>query len=145
MKTGCLAQPVFSMLSTSMLKHRDGFTVVELLVTIVVSGVIISAIFALFMTIQGTQRSAILMSSATRAGEAKIESLRNLTYTSLPLGETDFTSELPSNLRGAKGTLIVTDKEAGIRRVDITITYKDSSKERRVELSSLIGRLGIGQ
>jgi len=128
-----------------MLKHRDGFTVVELLVTIVVSGIIISAVFALFMTIQGTQRSAVLMSSATRAGETKIESLRNLTYSSLPLGTTDFTGELPDNLRDRQGTLVVTDKEAGIRRVDVTITYKDGSKERRVELSSLIGRLGIGQ
>lgn len=133
------------MLSISMLKQRDGFTVVELLVTIVVSGIIISAVFALFMTIQSTQRSAVLMSSATRAGETKIESLRNLTYTSLPLGETDFTSELPDNLRDRQGTVVVTDKEAGIRRVDVTITYKDGSKERRVELSSLIGRLGIGQ
>lgn len=130
------------------MKGRDqGFTIVELLVTTVVAGLVIIAVTSLFITIERTQRSTQLLETATRAGEQQIESLRNSNYGSLTPGETiTFTDNLPDRLPSPRsGTVAVSEPTTGVRRVDVTITYRDGSKEKEVELSSLIGQLGIGQ
>lgn len=127
---------------------RDtGFTIVELLVTTVVAGLIIVAVTSLFITIERTQHSTQLLETATRAGEQEIESLRNSNYGSLTPGQTiNFTSSLPNSLPAPRtGTVVVSEPTTGVRRVDVTIKYRDGSKEKNVKLSSLIGQLGIGQ
>lgn len=130
------------------MKGRDtGFTIVELLVTTVVAGLIIIAVTTLFITIERTQRSTQLLETATRAGEQQIESLRNSNYGALTPGETiTFTNNLPSRLPSPRtGTVVVSEPTTGVRRVDVTISYKDGNKQKQVRLSSLIGQLGIGQ
>lgn len=130
------------------MKGRDaGFTIVELLVTTVVAGLIIIAITSLLITIERTQHSTQLLETATRAGEQEIEALRNSNYGALTPGETiTFTNNLPDQLPTPRsGTVAVSEPTTGIRRVDVTITYRDGGKQKNVQLSSLIGQLGIGQ
>ncbi len=124
-----------------------GFTIVELLVTIVVAGLIIVAVSTLFITIERTQHSTQLLETATRAGEQQIESLRNNNYNSLTADSTiDFTSSLPPNLPSPRTAVVhVTEPMADVKRVDVTVTYRDGTKPKSVKLSSLIGQLGIGQ
>lgn len=125
---------------------QSGFTLVELIVAIVVIGLLVTGVTSLYITIEGTQRKTRLLESATRAGEKKLEELRNNHYNSLPDGETSFTSELPSDLPDPKtGTILVSEPTPGVKRVDLNITYKDGSANKEVELSSLIGVLGLGQ
>lgn len=130
-----------------MKQNEGGFTIVELVVTTVVTGLIVVAVASLFITIERTQHSTQLLETATRAGEQQIESLRNNNYGSLTPGSTiTFTNNLPPNLPTPRsGTAIVSEPVSGVRRVDITITYRDGSKQKNVKLSSLIGQLGIGQ
>lgn len=80
-------------------------------------------------------------------GEKKIEELRNNHYNSLQNDSViTFTNELPDTLPSPRsGTVSISEPVAGIKRVDLNITYKDGSKDREVELSSFIGVLGIGQ
>jgi type II secretory pathway pseudopilin PulG len=127
--------------------NQGGFTIVELVVTTVVTGLIVVAVASLFITIERTQHSTQLLETATRAGEQQIESLRNNNYGSLTPGQTiTFTNDLPEELPSPRsGTVVVSEPSAGIRRVDITVTYRDGSKQKDVKLSSLIGQLGIGQ
>lgn len=130
------------------MKGRDqGFTIVELLVTTVVAGLIIVAITSLLITIERTQHSTQLLETATRAGEQEIESLRNSNYGALTPGQTiTFTNSLPSELPTPRSaTVAVSEPTTGVRRVDVQISYRDGSKEKVVKLSSLIGQLGIGQ
>ncbi|MBA2279102.1 type II secretion system protein [Candidatus Saccharibacteria bacterium] len=128
-------------------RSQAGFTIVELLVAIVVIGMIIVGITNLYITIETTQRKTYHLELATRAGERQIESLRNQQYSSLTPGvDIDFTSELPADLHSPKtGTIEVSEPSAGLRRVDLAITYKDGADQRTVQLSSLIGVIGIGQ
>lgn len=135
------------MLNISMNGRDAGFTIVELLVTTVVAGLIIVAVTSLFITIERTQHSTQLLETATRAGEQQIEALRNNNYGSLTPGDTiTFTNSLPSVLPSPRtATAAISEPSDGIRRVDVTISYRDGSKQKRVELSSLIGQLGIGQ
>lgn len=127
--------------------REGGFTIAELVVTLVVTTLIVTAILSLFLTINRTQHSTILTEAATRAGEQQIESLRNNQYASLDPDTTiTFTDKLPSTLPEPRSaTAAISEPSSGLRRVDITIRYQDSGKQKEVKLSSLIGQLGIGQ
>lgn len=130
-----------------MKRNEGGFTLIELIVTIVVTGLIIIAITTLFITIERTQHRTQLLETATRAGEQQIEALRNNNYNSLTAGSTiNFTNDLPDSLPSPRsGTVAVSEPTEGVKRVDVTVSYRDGSKTRDVKLSSLIGQLGIGQ
>lgn len=130
-----------------MKRDEGGFTLIELIVTIVVTGLIIIAITTLFITIERTQHRTQLLETATRAGEQQIEALRNNNYNSLTAGSTiDFTDDLPASLPSPRsGTVAVSEPTEGVKRVDVTVSYRDGSKTKDIKLSSLIGQLGIGQ
>lgn len=128
-------------------KNESGFTIIELLVTITFFSLVVIGIVNLYITIETAQRKSYHLEIATRAGETKIESLRNSQYGNLE-ADTDmnFTDELPADLPEPKtGIAHISEPEAGLKRVDVTITYKDGSKSKTVKQSSLIGIVGIGQ
>lgn len=126
---------------------QSGFTLVELIVAIVVVGLLVTGVTSLYITTETTQRKTRLLETATRAGEKKIEELRNNHYNTLENDSTiDFTDELPSTLPGPRsGTVAVTEPTPGVKRVDLNITYKDGQIAKEVELTSMIGVLGLGQ
>lgn len=130
-----------------MKRNEHGFTLVELMVTMIVAGIVITSISTMFLTIQRTQRRTAYLESATRAAQRQVEVLRNRQYNQLTPGvDIDFTSSLPDSLLAPRtGTVEVSEPTAGLRKVDITVTYRDGSDTRPVKLSSLIGVLGITQ
>jgi prepilin-type N-terminal cleavage/methylation domain-containing protein len=130
-----------------MKKRDDGFTIPELLVVMVIVGVLVIGIAAVFMSAQQTQARALLLDTATRAGQLQIESLRNYNYTNLVPGEDIvFTDELPDTLPNDRsGVVRVTEPEPGLKRIDVEITYTTQGRQERVALSSMIGILGIAQ
>ncbi len=128
-------------------QKEEGFSLVELVVAIAVIGLLVVGVTSLFITIESTQRKTRLLETATRAGEKKIEELRNNHYNTL---ETDsvitFTDELPDTLPAPRtATVAVSEPTPGIKRVDVNIAYKDGRVDKEVALSSLIGVIGIGQ
>lgn len=127
--------------------RSGGFTLIELLVTIVITGFVIASISSLIISIDATQRSNELLETATRAGEQQIELLRNNSYNTLIPGEDIiFTDQLPDRLLAPRsGVVVVSEPITGVRRVDVTVTYRDGDRSRDVKLSSLIGQIGIGQ
>lgn len=129
-----------------MIKKESGFTLVELVVSIAVIGIVVSSVVSLFGSIQSTQRRTAYMETATRAAQRQMESLRNNNYNNLDAGETiDFTSQLPTSLRNRSGTVTVSEPNPGLKRVDISVVYYEGSQQQKVDLSSLVGILGITQ
>jgi prepilin-type N-terminal cleavage/methylation domain-containing protein len=131
----------------SMIRNMAGFTIVELLVTIAIIGIATASLSSLFISIRNVQNQTTYTDTATRAAQREIEILRNDNYSSLTPGQNiDFTSQLPSTLpTGSKGTVQVSQPATDLRRVDVTIQYKTNGQQRNVELSSLIGVIGITQ
>lgn len=125
----------------------EGFTIPELVVTIVFIGFAFLGITTLYLSSQRIQENTSWLQSATRAGETEIESLRNDDYASLTVGQNiDFSSQLPATLPAPRtGTVVVTEPLSGLKRVDVTITYRDHDATRTVQLTSLIGVIGISQ
>ncbi|HWB39463.1 MAG TPA: prepilin-type N-terminal cleavage/methylation domain-containing protein [Candidatus Saccharimonadales bacterium] len=127
--------------------NEAGFTIIEVIVALVTVSLFVVGIGNLFAQITNTQHDSELLSSATRAGQSEIESLRNSDYTALTAGTNiDFSSSLPSDLPdNSTGIVVVTQPSTDIRRVDVTITYPISHGTHKVELTSLIGIIGIGK
>lgn len=128
-------------------RSQAGFTLVELIAAATIMGLMVIGIANLYIAIEVAQRKSYHLEIASRAGEREIESLRNLQYSNLvPDTTLDFTSELPTELPAPRsGTVDVSEPEIGLRRVDITISYKDGGGTKTIKQSSLIGILGIGQ
>ena len=128
-------------------KTEDGFTLIEMIVTIVVLGFVIAGISGLYYTMQIAEVQSQHYDMAVRAARTEIEQLRNNGYATLTPGSTiDFTSSLPSQLPPSKhGTVAVSQPTDDLRRVDVTITYTDYGKSRTITLSSDIGVIGLGQ
>lgn len=129
------------------MRQQAGFTIPELLVTIVFMGFAFIGITELYLNIQRIQEETAYVQVASHAAQTEIESLRNSNYNSLTVGQNiDFSSSLPTTLPGPRtGTVVVTQPMAGLDRVDVTVAYTDHGVSRQVELSSLIGIIGISQ
>lgn len=129
------------------MRDSAGFTIVELLVTIAIIGITTASLSSLFISIQNVQRQTVYTDSATRAAEREVETLRNDNYESLTPGQSiDFSDQLPSSLpSGSTGSVAVSQPADDLRRVDVTVTYTANGQQRKVELSSLIGVIGITQ
>lgn len=123
----------------------NGFTLVELLVTIILIGVVFTGLSSIFIGIQRIQVHTAYLDSATRAAQREIESLRNLNYNNLAAGTSiDFSGELPATMpAGSTGTVVVTEPSPGIKRLDVTVRYTYGGTTKNVQLSSLIGVIGI--
>jgi prepilin-type N-terminal cleavage/methylation domain-containing protein len=128
-------------------KDNAGFTIIELIVTILVFGFVAAGLTEVFLSVTNVQRNAGYLQNATTAAQTEVESLRNNNYDQLPNGQNiNFTSQLPSNLPAPRsGTVAISQPIAGVKRVDVTITYTQDGHTETVELSSLIGIIGISQ
>lgn len=128
-------------------QSQSGFTIPELLVTILFMGFAFIAITELYLSIQRIQEQTEYVQIASHAAQTEIESLRNSNYNSLTVGQNiDFSSSLPSNLPSPRsGTVVVSSPMAGLARVDATVSYTDHGAQHQVELTSMIGIIGISQ
>jgi prepilin-type N-terminal cleavage/methylation domain-containing protein len=128
------------------MKQEGGFTLVEIVVTILLLGVATAALTSIFISIRNIQLQTTYYDTANRAAARQIESLRNNSYASLTAGQTiTFTNDIPSSLPKRTGTAVISSPSDGLRRVDATVTYEAQGRTRTVTLSSLIGELGITQ
>ena len=128
-------------------QNQNGFTLLELLITIIVLGIAITSISGMYYIMQETQTKSMHYDLAVRAARTEIEDLRNNGYDSLAPGSTiNFTSSLPSQLPANKtGSVSISEPMPGLRRVDVTVTYTDFGQQQSVILSSDIGIIGLGQ
>lgn len=129
------------------MRNQTGFTLAEIMITLVIVGALMVGLGTLFISIQRVQAQASYVEMANRAAQREVETLRNNTYNSLTPGQPiDFTSQLPSALPGgATGSVAVSEPISGLRRVDVTVAYSYAGAPRNVTLSSLIGVIGVTQ
>lgn len=125
----------------------NGFTLVELIITISVIGIASIGIASLFYTTQYTQQQSRYIDAATRAAQRQVEILRNNSYNNLQAGQTiNFTADLPASLPNTKsGTVLISEPSEGLKRVDVTVSFTQNGRSQNVKLSSLIGVIGLSQ
>jgi prepilin-type N-terminal cleavage/methylation domain-containing protein len=131
-----------------MTRRRDGFTIVELLVSIVIAGVIIPAVTIALTNLSAVNRQARDQTLANFIAQNKIESLRSIGYNALNAGTTSFTSSLPSTMGSPKSAsyIITADNPTtGVKKIDISISYTDYGRAHNLSYRTYISELGVGQ
>jgi type II secretory pathway pseudopilin PulG len=125
---------------------EGGMTIVELVVAIVVSAVVIGSLSQVVTSNLHLSQRGRFLNLTNAYVEAKVESLRNNGYNSLPTGTTSLSSEMPSDLPSSKsGSMTVTIPQTGLKKVDITVSYKDQGKPYTYNYTTYVGELGVGQ
>ncbi len=126
--------------------RQKGFTVVELVVTIVISGVIIPAVAIALINLTAVNYHARNLVLANTVALNKIETLRSIGYNSISPGATTFTSELPSTFGSPKSASFnVTSPQIGIKQIDVSISYTEYQTSRTVTYRTYVSELGVGQ
>lgn len=134
--------------------NNSGLTVIETMVAIVVLTTSALSIAMIFNDINSLQIDSDRYAEATSLAEQKIEDLRNSHYnelettnppdTSSSEDPIDFSDEL-TNFPEGQGEIRISEPAANLRRVDVTISYDSAGQTETVQLSSIIGALGIAQ
>ena len=127
-------------------KNQSGFTVVELLITIAISGVIIPALAVGLTNLSVLNNQSRDLALVNMIAQNKIELLRSAGFNSLTVGTTTFTSELPNTLTSPKSaTYVVSTPSTGIDQVDINVSYTSFRKSRTITYRTYISEIGVGQ
>lgn len=127
-------------------KNNSGFTIVELLVTIVVGVLFTIALGLIVSTHTHISQQNLDLATANSFAEQKIEELRSKGFLSLNTGSTNITNELPSQLASPRsGTLVISDQSTGLKKIELAITYNDQGKAKTYQYSTYVGELGVGQ
>lgn len=127
-------------------KQSSGYTIVELLVSIAVAGVLFGTLSEVVTSYVHTAQRGRYLNLANSYVEAEVESLRNTGYNGIALGTTNLTSNLSTQLPpNRSASLTVSSPSAGIKQADITVSYNDQGKLNTYSYTTYIGELGVGQ
>lgn len=136
-----------------MLKMRAGqrgFTLIELVVAAAFMGIVIVALNELFIAVRQVNREANNYTIATEVAQQLIEQYRNTAYSNIAVGTVDDTSTAlspyPSLLTPRSATVAVTQVNAnGLKQVLVTVSYKDRTGTKTVELETDVSYKGLNQ
>jgi competence protein ComGC len=122
-----------------------GFTVVELLITILVGAIFIIGINTVYTTQSYINQHGRDQVVANAYIESKVEALRSQGFLTLTNGTTNITNELPSELNDASGSLEISSYNTATKKVVLTINYNEQGKDQTLSYSTFVGELGVGQ
>jgi prepilin-type N-terminal cleavage/methylation domain-containing protein len=127
-------------------KIEDGFTVIELLVTIAVVGILVPTLAGFINTLNRLNDRARDMSIINSLAENKVEGLRSVGFGGLNTGTTTFTGELPATIGTPRSaTYTISSPNSAIKQVDVNVTYNDHGTSRTLSYRTYVGELGVGQ
>jgi len=112
---------------------RNGFTLIEVLATMVLLAIVLPAIMRAAAVSLAAASSARHVTEATALGEAKLNELVALNQWSQN-GSGDFSPENPTYRWSIENAA----RDYGVYDVRITVTWSESGKERKLMLSTLV-------
>lgn len=139
------------------MKVRDtegGFSVVELLITLVVIGIIFGAFMTTFTSIQNINKRALDINSANVTAFAKLEEYENKAFTSLPTTSPtgtlqqveDFSSTLNTKLAAPRvGRVYVNTISPTLKQVVVTVEFGSGSGRGILQYATFIQKNGLGR
>ncbi len=127
-------------------KPQKGFTVAELVVSIVVAGIVIPSVALALNNLAAINHRARDQALANTIAQNKVETLRSIGYNSVSTGTVDFSSELPSSMGSPRSaSYTISTPTTGEKQIDISISYTDYGASRSVTYRTYISELGVGQ
>ncbi len=132
----------------------DGFSIVELLITLVVIGVAFGAFLTTFTTIQNINKKTTDIQAANALAFAKIQEYENKNFTSLPATTPtgslqqveNFSASLPSYLQSPRsGIVYVNTVSATLKQVVVDIKFGSGATERQIQYANFVQKNGLGR
>lgn len=133
-------------------KDNKGFTVVELLVTLLVAGIVFIAFATTFSGIENITKKGSDQALAANAAFSKLQEYENMKFTSLPnttpAGTLQEVEDFSGSLSGALGSprtgkVYINSQSPSLKQVVIRVSYGSSS--RFVEYVTFIQKNGVGR
>lgn len=130
---------------STLLRAKEGFGLIEIILSVVLIIAIVTALFALSGTFF-IRRSSDLQSIAAKIASKDIENLRAATFSSLPASATcSITDSDLSKLPSGCGDRTITDytDDPNIKQVTITIRWQEKSIAKSLVMDTLIYANGL--
>jgi prepilin-type N-terminal cleavage/methylation domain-containing protein len=133
-------------------KRQKGFTVVELVVTIVIAGIIIPSVAIALNNLAAINHRARDYALANTIAQNKVETLRSDGYNSINNGVVNFSNELPAAMGSPKSAsytvstpVVGGNPVTGEKQIDISISFTEYNATRSLSFRTYISELGVGQ
>ncbi len=112
-------------------------------------GIVVVAVSELYTTLRQANRAANNYTVAVQAAQQLVEKYRNTGYNDIPVGTTDVTSTTlaahPNLLEPRSATTSVTEESVGMKKIDVTISYKERTGIKTVQFSTLVSYKGLNR
>ena len=126
--------------------EQAGFSIVELIVSLVVGSILIGATTLITIAYSRLSNRALSLTVANSYAENKVESLRSIGFLGLTDGTSNVTTELPSELKSPRSASVqISSASSTTKKIDLNITYNDQGAARTYSYTTYIGELGVGQ
>ncbi len=135
-------------------KESEGFSIVELLITLIIIGVAFGSFMVSFTSIQNINKKALDIAKANSIAFAKMEEYENKTFDSItatsPTGTLveveNFGSTLPTTLESPRvGKVYINTVSSTLKQIVVTIEFGSGASIRRIQYANFIQRNGIGR
>jgi prepilin-type N-terminal cleavage/methylation domain-containing protein len=135
--------------------HRNrGFTVIELLITLLVVGIVFLSFTTTFAAVSNISQKGSDIALASQAAFGKLQEYENLNYNSLPnttptgsLQQVeDFSASVPSNLESPRSGLVYINTSSNtLKQVVVRVTFGSGPTQRYIEYTTFIQKQGLGR
>jgi prepilin-type N-terminal cleavage/methylation domain-containing protein len=126
--------------------RQQGFTIVELVTTIIVAGILIPAIAIALTNLSVVNKVARDKALANMIVQNKVETLRSSGYNSLSNGTISFVTDLPNTIGTPKSaSYTITSPITGVKQIDVSVSFTEYHVTKSLSYRTYISELGVGQ
>jgi Tfp pilus assembly protein PilV len=125
-----------------------GFTVIEFVVASMFIGIVVLALYSMFLGIKQVDRTTNDYTTATSVAQQLMEEYRDIPYSGIAVGTVDDTSSAlgpyPNLLSPRSATVDVTQVNAsGIKQVDVTVSWTDRTGYKTIHMTTQVADIGL--
>lgn len=143
----CILFPLENEMIFKRKKKDEGFTLIEVLITMVILGVVLIALITCFIygfnVLARTRQTAL----AAQCAQKELESIRNMPFNQVLALGTSWTHENLAKLENGQGALTVQDSGLGedIKKLTVRVTWTYRGRNMRDEIVTYVTREGINK
>ena len=135
------------------MRQQNGFTLIELIVTIAIIGILLPVVITLLNSINNMNGRANTLSNVSAYVENRVEAFRSAGFQSVPVttGPVSFTGAeaLPAGIpKPNSATYEVTSyspTNTSVKKIIITVSFRSFSGTETRKYTTYLGELGVGQ
>jgi prepilin-type N-terminal cleavage/methylation domain-containing protein len=126
--------------------RQHGFTIVELMITVVLAGIIIPAVATALSSLAVINKVSRDQALTNALVQNKTEYLRSIGYNAVAVGTTSFTGEMSGTIGSPKSaSYTVSSPTTGVKQIDISISFTEYRTTKNLAYRTYISELGVGQ